>query len=384
MQPRISGLVVKIAERCNLNCTYCYMYQHADQSYRSRPVFMSEEVFRALVGRVSDYSRAHPQYIISLTFHGGEPMLFDPLKLDAWLTEAREVLGDRVKFGMQTNATQVTDKWLEVLAKHRVQPGVSLDGPAEVHDSARVDHSGNGSFGRAVAGLRRLADAGLDPGILCVINPRHSGLAAYHEFRSLGFKRINFLFPEVTHDTKRMLYSGLGATPVADYLIPIFDEWWEEDDPEVRIRLFVEAIRLMFGATSQIDTLGGLQQDYLVIDTDGSIQGNDCLKICYEGAPETGLNVLEHGFDELGKGNPLIYQLVREGLPLCGQCRACPERDVCGGSSVPQRYSRANGFANPSAWCDDLFKLLSHIRAAVASRLGPAEATTIPAEALAV
>lgn len=373
MHPRISGLVVKIAQRCNLNCTYCYMYHHADQSYRTRPVFMSEEVFRALVAKVAAYSRAHPQYIIGMTFHGGEPMMFDPKKLDRWLTEAGELLGDRVKFGMQTNATMVTDEWLRVLARHRIQPGVSLDGPADVHDAARVDHGGRGSFDRAVEGLRRLADAGLDPGVLCVINPRCSGLSAYHKFRSLGFKRMNFLFPEVTHDTKPVLYGDLGPTPVADYLIPIFEEWWEEDDPEVRIRLFIEAIRMMFGATSQVDTLGGLQQDYLIVDTDGSIQGNDCLKICYEGAPETGLNILEHGFDDLHKGSPLVYQLVSRGLPLSDKCLACSERAVCGGSSVPQRYSKASGFLNPSVWCDDLFKLLSTIRSAVESRTGSAE-----------
>ena len=42
---QIRSLVVKVAERCNLNCSYCYMYQHADQSFRLRPRFMADETF---------------------------------------------------------------------------------------------------------------------------------------------------------------------------------------------------------------------------------------------------------------------------------------------------------------------------------------------------
>lgn len=49
----IRSLIVKIAERCNLNCTYCYMYNHADQSYRDKPVFMTHDVFRSMIGRAA-------------------------------------------------------------------------------------------------------------------------------------------------------------------------------------------------------------------------------------------------------------------------------------------------------------------------------------------
>lgn len=365
MKSQISGLVVKIAERCNLNCTYCYMYNHADQQYRSRPAFMSREVFRAMIDRVLAYSDSHEGHAMGLVFHGGEPMLFDPHKMDEWLTEVRPIVGQKIIYIMQTNATLVSDEWIEVIKKHGIRASVSLDGPPQINDAFRIDHKGEGSYKNTVEGLRKLTDAGLDPGVLCVINPAHSGIDVYRHFRSIGIKRMNFLFPDVSHDYKPLIYGGLGPTPVADYLIPIFDEWFREDDPDIQIRVFVEAIRVLHGATPRTDTLGIATQDYLVIDTDGSILANDALKVCYDGAPESGLNVLRHGFDQLNEGNPLLFQLVNEGMPLCEQCQACPERNTCGGGAVPHRYSRANGFMNPSVWCEDMLKFLDHVRQAI-------------------
>lgn len=366
MNNLIYGLVVKIAERCNLNCTYCYMYNHADQQYLSRPAFMSREIFFALMHRISSYCDANGDHTMGLTFHGGEPMLFDPHKLDEWLTEARSIVGRKVDYTVQTNATIVTDDWIELIKKHRIRTSVSLDGPPAIHDEFRVDHAGKGSHDRVVTGFRKLADAGLSPYILCVINPRQSGLEVYHHFRSLGIRAMNFLWPDVSRDFKPILYGNLGPTPVADFLIPIFDEWFREDDPGIVIRIFIEPIRIMHGAVPGTDTLGKVTEDYLIIDTDGSILANDALKVCFDGAPESSLNVLHHGFDELDKGDPLLFQLVNEGMPLCETCLACPEVDTCGGGAVPHRYSRSNGFMNPSVWCPDLLKFLGHVRSTIA------------------
>ena len=36
----------KIASRCNLNCTYCFVYNMADQRWREQPAFMSDAVAR--------------------------------------------------------------------------------------------------------------------------------------------------------------------------------------------------------------------------------------------------------------------------------------------------------------------------------------------------
>jgi len=173
--------------------------------------------------------------------------------------------------------------------------------------------------------------------------------------------------PDACHDTKALYYGKFGRTPMADYLLPAFDAWIREDNPLVKVRLFEDCIRRILGGPTYTDAIGNMPENYLVIESDGSIHANDALKVCDEGVSETGLDVRFHGFDDLHQGAPILYKLINEGLPLCESCQACPEVAICGGGSVPHRYSRINGFDNPSIWCEDLLRLLSHVRAFVAS-----------------
>jgi uncharacterized protein len=362
MAGRINSLVVKVAQRCNLNCSYCYVYNHEDQSYRSRPRFMSEEAFEQLLVRVGEYCDRHAG-TISMVFHGGEPTLIGPVRLGRMAERASATLGARLSYlGMQTNAVLIDEAWLETIRTHQIRVGVSMDGPPEVHDLARVDHGGRGSHAAAVRGLQLLREADLLSAILCVINPGQSGVAAYRHFRSLGITRMNFLLPDVSHDSKVLFYGDYGETPVADYLIPLFDEWFDEDDPRVRVGIFWELISSIMGGRGDTDAFGNSLMNYLIVDTDGSIQTLDTLKVCEEGLSESGLNVFEHGFDDFSRGRPFVHRLLYEGVPLAAQCRACPESATCGGGYLPHRYARANGFDNPSVWCKDILKLLAHIR----------------------
>ncbi|HEX5707814.1 MAG TPA: radical SAM protein [Pyrinomonadaceae bacterium] len=374
MAGKTSSLIVKIAERCNLNCSYCYMYNHEDQSFLSRPRFMSEETFDQLLLRVREYCDRHASRM-RLVFHGGEPTLIGPARLEKMAERAREVLGERLDgLGMQTNATLINEEWLDVMRRQGVKTGVSLDGDADVHDLVRVDHGGRGSHAATLKGLRLMQEANLLGGILCVINPGQSGLDTFRYFRSLGLKTIDFLLPDVSHDNKKQLYGGHGPTPVADYLIPIFDEWFDADDPEVRLEVFRGLLKGIMGGRSSTDAFGNPLMSYLIIETDGAIQAVDTLKVCEEGLTDSGLNIFEHGFDDLAEGMPLVHRMVHEGLPLSAQCRACPEEATCGGGYVPHRYSRARGFDNPSVWCEDILKVVTHIR----RRTGLQRATRSP------
>jgi uncharacterized protein len=365
----IGAIVLKVAELCNLNCSYCYLYQHEDTSYRARPKFMSERVFDQTILRLRDYCDRRAPHSVAITFHGGEPTLIGPAWIAWAAVRAREILGPRLDgLILQTNGTLLDQAWMSTLEQHDIRTSVSLDGPPEVHDAVRVDHDDRGSYVAAIRGLRLLQDTGLDPSVLCVIAPFASGLATYRHFRSLGIMRMSFLLPDVSHDNKQRLYARYGPTPVADYLIPVFDDWFAEDDPEIQIGLFWELIAMMRGGQPRTDAFGNPLMSYLIVETDGSIHANDALRVCDENVSSSGLNVFEHEFDQLHLGLPLVHRLVHEGLALSATCNACVERTICGGGHPPHRYARANGFDNPSVWCADILKLLSHIR----TRLGDA------------
>jgi len=363
MSGSITQLVLKIAELCNLNCSYCYLYQHEDQRWRVRAKFMSEDVFEQILRRVSQYCDRRGRHEMTLIFHGGEPTLAGPERIEYFADRAKRVLGPCLGgLAMQTNGTLLDSDWIEVLNRTDIQVGVSLDGPANIHNANRVDFHGRGSYAAAVRGLRLLQHAGLSPSVLCVVNPKASGRTVYRSFRSLGVERFDFLLPDVTHDSKQRFFPKSEGTPVGDYLIEVFDEWFAEDNPDVKVRLFWGFISTLLGGASNTDQFGNPVSSYLVIETDGSIHLNDVFRICEDGMTAGGIDVFRHGFDDLAHAVPLLYRVTHEGVRLAPQCEACPERNVCGGGYLPHRYARANGFDNPSVWCEDILKLLSHVR----------------------
>src|SRR5206468_2572986 len=132
-QAIIHQLILKIVQRCNLNCTYCYMYNHVGQSFRGRPAFMDDTVFDAMLSRIQEYCAVKPGHKMGLLFHGGEPMLFKPDHLDALAQKARRRLGDSLSYlAMQSNGTMVSDEWIDVLKRNNIRIGISIDGPQDV------------------------------------------------------------------------------------------------------------------------------------------------------------------------------------------------------------------------------------------------------------
>src|ERR1700691_3034472 len=71
-----TAALLKVASRCNLDCDYCYVYKHADQSWRDQPHFMSNATLEQFARRLREYLDLHNLPDFSITFHGGEPLLF--------------------------------------------------------------------------------------------------------------------------------------------------------------------------------------------------------------------------------------------------------------------------------------------------------------------
>lgn len=107
-------------------------------------------------------SHTDDQEEIAVTFYGGEPLLeFDLMR--ECMEYAKEIFVTRnkqLKFSFTTNLTLVTPEIADYLATHHgIHIIGSLDGPEEIHDHYRVDLKGNGSFKRALRGLKYLVEA---------------------------------------------------------------------------------------------------------------------------------------------------------------------------------------------------------------------------------
>ncbi|MBI4471518.1 MAG: radical SAM protein, partial [Acidobacteria bacterium] len=133
-------MIVKLAAPCNLNCSYCYVYHHEDRGFRSRPALMSDEVFNRTLIAARNYCDRRPGHRLSIAFHGGEPTLIGIERFNKIALTAKRVLGRRLsEIYVQTNGTRINLMWAEMFRRRRVQVGISIDGPADIHDRFRVD-----------------------------------------------------------------------------------------------------------------------------------------------------------------------------------------------------------------------------------------------------
>ena len=106
----LSGVTFKVAARCNLNCSYCYVYNKGDTTWRGRPARMSQEVFEAGIGRLREACLRSGRDHVSVTLHGGEPTLIGTSRARAFFDAARHGLQDvaEVRLAVQTNGTRLT------------------------------------------------------------------------------------------------------------------------------------------------------------------------------------------------------------------------------------------------------------------------------------
>ena len=359
----ITLLVLKVASRCNLNCSYCYVYNKGDSTWKGRPEIMPDAIFEATLERLRRHFLLTHQRKILIAFHGGEPCLIGAKKFGAWCTRTREALeGTEVRLAIQTNATLLNEDWVEVFQKHRVEVGISMDGPRELHDVYRIDRHGQGSHDHVVRGLKLLQRGNVEYGILCVIPLGSDPLTVHRHFLELGCKSITYLLPHFTHDNIAPIRRFHGQTPCADFLIPIFDDWWFNGTLEVSIGDLRNMARIILGGDSTIETFGNLPPLYAFVETDGEIEGLDSLRVCKEGIAKTNLNVRDSDFVQILESKTMHGEAMFQGMPLPESCRGCPERDTCAGGYLPHRYSSARGFDNPSVWCADILKLFGHLR----------------------
>jgi uncharacterized protein len=355
--------IIKIHSRCDLSCDYCYMYEMADQSWRSKPRAMSPQVIDLTAHRIAEHARAHRLDRVRLILHGGEPLLAGPELIERLVTATRAEAGPAVALdaSVQTNAVGLSYSYLELFDKLKVGVGVSIDGDATAHDRHRRFASGRGSYTAVSAALRRLRDfPHLFRGLLATIDLRNDPVATYEALVNFDPPRMDFLLP---HGTWASPPPGRvpdpAETPYADWLIAAFDQWYPK--PRSGIRLFEEIMQLLLGGTAQSEAVGLGPAQMVVIETDGSIEQTDTLKVAFAGAPATGLHL---------ESSPLDVALLRPQIAarqigvrgLAAKCRACPVHRVCGGGMYAHRYAEGTGFANPSVYCPDLMALISHIR----------------------
>lgn len=216
------GLTIAPTLDCNFRCTYCFENHQKG--------LMSESVQKALIQFIK--SKIGVIKTLSITWYGGEPLLAK--KIIYSLSEAMVALceANKVKYNafIITNASLLTDEDIVCFKKYRITGAqVTIDGPKEIHDSRRINISGNSTFDLLLKNVNKLLAAGLDVVVRINIDKNNidhvndllitlkSEIALYQKIK-IDFGKVS-AFTDVCKDIENNCYDN---EQYANILLPLY------------------------------------------------------------------------------------------------------------------------------------------------------------------
>lgn len=359
----VDTVLLKVASRCNLDCSYCYVYHMGDDAWRGLPKRMAVDTQTAVAARLREL-RDEQGRPFSIVLHGGEPLLLGVQGLGRLLSSLRGALGFDCGISIQTNGVLLDREILDVCADERVSLSVSLDGPADVHDRFRVDRAGRPSHARVVAGIAALkahrSSEALFSGVLAVVDPTTCPDEIYDYFRQFGVPSVDFLYRDGNHSSLPYGKASAASTEYGRWISRILDRYVEDPAP-FRIRMLDDMMKLALGGVGVKEGVGLTDYGILVIDTDGSVKKNDTLKSSPLGDGfSTEWNVHRHPLSVIASSDE-FRAYHRAQRPSSPTCAGCSHLRICGGGMLTHRFSEASGYDNPTVFCADQTMLINRI-----------------------
>jgi uncharacterized protein len=368
---RIDTVLLKVASRCNLNCSYCYVYNMGDEAWKSLPKRMRPETQERVIRQLGALYRRqdHP---FAVVLHGGEPLLIGATRLGELLADLRSVLPFSNSISIQTNGVLITDKILDLCAVQGVGISVSLDGPPEIHDSYRVDRRDRPTHAAVVAGIETLkrhpAAQQLFSGVLAVVDPTSSPAAVYAYFKELGVPSVDFLYRDGNRSALPQGKGNVDSIEYGTWMTGILRAYLADRNPP-RIRVLDDMMKLLLGGSGVKEGVGLTDFGIVVIDTDGCITKTDTLKSSAPGDRFEELwSVHTHELAEVVQ-SPAFRFYHDQQRPTSPICHSCPHLDVCGGGMLTHRYDDENGYDNPTVFCADQKLLIAQMTEALSPHL---------------
>ncbi|WP_207004679.1 radical SAM protein [Trinickia mobilis] len=350
-------VIVKVTERCNIDCTYCYYFNGENGDYANQPPYLTVDTARSLAIYLHNASRSHSIDEIRIDLHGGEPLLMKKTRMSVMLEIFRSSIPDSTDLTIciQTNAILLDEEWISIFAKYNVSVGVSLDGPPRENDLYRVDKKGRGTHSAIAKAIEMLKKAnkkcaGVFAGVICVVNPDFDGRKVYRHFvDDLGIERIHFLKPNQTRDGADIkLVEG-----TSKFLLDALNEWINDSNPNIYVRQFTDPIRRLCasGPSSPFSD----RYVAVTVRANGEIAIDDDFRNTLPSLFNLELNVADSALADF-LNHPGVFDFHQACAEVPPSCLQCGANGICQSGiglneSVLHRYSFINKFRNASLFC---------------------------------
>ena len=365
---------------CNLDCKYCF-YLEKEKLYPGETEWrMSDAVLEKYV---RDYIQSQPVAEINFAWQGGEPTLLGVEFFRKAAALQKKIAGGKIiSNAIQTNGTLLDDEWCEFLAKNKFLVGLSIDGPAELHDKFRVDKRQQPTFDKVMRGLELLKKHGVEFNTLTVVSRANSQspLEVYRFLKSIGSQFLQFIPLVERAAPAEMKATGydfaappllgqrecvsavtpwsVDAAQYGNFLCAIFDEWVRQDVGTTFVQLFDTALGNWMGLGSSLCVFAEKCGAALAIEHNGDLYS--CDHYVY---PRYQLgNVMNQSLGAM-LNSPAQIKFGNDKLDSLPKfCRECEVRFACNGECPKHRFIQTpDGEDGLNYLCPAYKKFFNHI-----------------------
>lgn len=378
--PRAFNLMIKPAgSLCNLDCHYCYYLDKAN-IYGGHEPRMSYEMLETCISR---YIESCEVPTVSFNWHGGEPLVMGLDFYKKALELEHKYAGDKqVNNTIQTNGTLITDDWAKFFHDNNFLVGISVDGPAVVHDRYRRSKDGSPTLDRVIRGVEALYRNRVEYNTMTTVNKSSEGhgLEVYNFMKSLGSHYMQFM-PVVEHIRYPLSAAGKPNKAARPYIVEpsaegailapwsvsalgfgkfmneIFDYWVRNDVGTYFVNLFDATLAGWVGAQpgtcAYAETCGGNS----IIEHNGDVYA--CDHFVYPGY-RLG-NIATDSLAEMMDSPVQTRFGIDKRNTLPSTCRRCEWLKACHGECPKHRFnSNEAGETGLNALCAGYRLFFSH------------------------
>jgi uncharacterized protein len=341
----LQDLVIQPTTYCNISCSYCYL-PHRDLKRQ-----MSLTTLRATLNDVFNYP--HLGEYLNVIWHAGEPLTLgiNYFKHAFGEVAAANTRGLQIRHRIQTNGVLLNDEWCDLITDHDVCVGLSVDGPAFIHDARRVARSGTGTHIFASRALRLLRGRNVNYRVICVLSKTSvehpEELIDFfidHEVVNLGFN-----LETVQGQNESSSLSDLDTEILQDFWIRILRRIAERQS-NITIREIEWAISFISSGTkNDVRRLDNTPLAMLTVDVDGAYH-----TFSPELAGLTDATGRSYAFGMAGTGGIVaaarseaysrLVSDVEAGTDICRH--TCRYFSVCGGGAPSNKLAENGSIAS--------------------------------------
>lgn len=355
---RTSLLILQPTPFCNLNCDYCYL------TTRHSTKKMAVEVVAATMSNmlVSDLL----QEKLTVVWHAGEPLVMPARFFEA---SFRLIAGYQrhdlqIDHAIQTNGTLVTEQHCALFRDYGVNVGVSIDGPAFIHDAHRRTRTGTATHAQVMEGVNKLLKYNVKSNVITVLTDNSLDFPdeMYEFYLNNNITRVGFNIEEIEgHNGSSSFQQSCMAERYARFMERLLQRTHADGILHVR-----EFMRMQQFIASGV-YLSGNSQNYplaiVSVDADGNFSTF---------SPEL-LGIKSDLYGNFAFGNVKTMRIrdvehlprfqrvatdIQTGVQACKA--ACKYFPVCGGGDPSNKFFEHGTFrATETLYCKYTKKLLT-------------------------